>query len=285
MANHCFKLRCRIVTPISIAIGLLFAMSANCVPTVRGAVSRPTTATRQPFRILCVGDSLTQVQFSQGTIKDLGWNHTAGMAASSASKDYAHRLASYIQKALPNRKVVLNITAPNYWGKLHDDTTCTLHAYLHTYLAPLKAFIKRHPIASYNLIVLQHGEHELSARGVPFMRGTCQAWMKLFARGHHPIIICTGDWSPDGQKYLGWPKQVDHTMRRICQKWGGHFVSMEAVAVDPRNRGWGPSQPLQWHPNDRGHELYAIRIFRKFQQVAVKQGLKLRPVTLPQLKP
>ncbi len=285
MTHQIFKSRGRTATGIAIVLGILLAVNGSYGQTARAAGLQRKAAIRKPFRILCVGDSITQVQFNQGTIKDLGWNHTAGMAASNERKDYVHRLGAFIQKALPNRKVVLTILDPGYWGKYRNDATCTPQEYLHQALAPMKIFLKKHPPSSFNLIVFQHGESEYQPRGVAFMRTTYTAWMKMFTRGRHPIIICTGDWAPYGQKYLGWPKQVDHTMRRICRQWGGHFVSVEAVAVDPRNRGWGSTGPLRWHPNDRGHELYAIRIFRKFRQIALKLGWKLHPVTLPKLKP
>ena len=242
--------------------------------TIRAADAPPqSAATGRPFRILCVGDSITQ----EGVVKSLGWNHISGMAATSVRKDYAHLLAAYVQRALPQRRVVLNLASPHYGQST-----------LAGYLAPLKAFAKKHPPASYDLIVLQHGEHAKFNR-LALFRKLDEDWMRLFAESRHPIVICVGVWQPSidfkAGRYIGWTGQIENTERQLCGKFGGYFVSVATVAGNPRNHGWGTNGGVQWHPNDRGHELYAIKIFRRFQRVAAARGLKLHPVALPKLKP
>ena len=59
------------------------------------------------YVILFKGNSITRHGFNAETVKTLGWDHEAGMAASTAQKDYAHLLAEMIQNALPSRKVRL----------------------------------------------------------------------------------------------------------------------------------------------------------------------------------
>ena len=245
----------------------------------------PQKLARHPFRILFIGDSITSYGVSPQSIKTLGWNHASGMAATSASKDYVHLLTAFIQKALPHRKVTMQIGAGPDYGRFDKKGGRNVHIYL----APMKLFVKRHPLSRYNLIVLQHGEHEQFRRGLPEMRRICSAWMKLFSGKHRAMMICVGPWAPwfatHGKKYTGWTLRVQHTIRRLCLQWGGVFVSVEDIAVDPRNHGWGKAPGVRWHPNDRGHLLYAIQIFKAFKKIAAAHGLILHPVVLPKVKP
>jgi hypothetical protein len=60
-------------------------------------------------------------------------------------------------------------------------------------------------------------------------------------------------------------------MRQICEKHGLPFVSVEEIAMDPANRGWGENPGVQWHPNDHGHQLYARKIFDAYKIKAAKR--------------
>src|ERR1700678_2947065 len=49
------------------------------------------------YRILFIGDSITRHNTNPDILARLGWDHIAGMAASSEDKDYVHLLAAKIQ--------------------------------------------------------------------------------------------------------------------------------------------------------------------------------------------
>ena len=79
------------------------------------------------YRILFVGNSITQHGFNAGTIADLHWDHLSGMAASDQSKDYVHLLIGELQTLMPGRPITerivslvpggLGTTARNGWPR------------------------------------------------------------------------------------------------------------------------------------------------------------------------
>ena len=223
--------------------------------------SRPGTAVDpSAFRVLFVGNSITRHGFNSTTVEKLKWNHVAGMAASSEEKDYAHTFAGLIQTALPSRKLVLSFASLVPGG---DGTS-------EERLAPVNS----HAAEPSDLVIIQFGEHEKQARGIDAMKETYEKLVSLFlASPSKPMIICVGNWVPGsgGIGYTEWGQMVQDAMRQICGKHGLPFVSVEEIAMDPANRGWGEHPGVQWHPNDRGHQLYARKISEAYKIEASKQ--------------
>ncbi|MCX7044249.1 MAG: SGNH/GDSL hydrolase family protein [Candidatus Sumerlaeota bacterium] len=221
------------------------------------------------YRVLCVGNSISRHGSNTDTIKRLQWDHVAGMAATSEDKDYAHLLAGRIEKAL-GRKVALSFTSLVSGGEGTAEKR----------LEPVK------PLAAkpYDLIIIQHGEHEKSAKGESAARETYEKMVSLFdvpSSASKPFIICVGVWSPgSGGAYSGWAKTLQNMMQTVCRERSLPFVSVEEFALDPANRGWGENAGVKWHPNDRGHALYAEKVFKAFVQEAEKHGMKLNKAAI-----
>ncbi|MFA6569484.1 MAG: GDSL-type esterase/lipase family protein, partial [Victivallales bacterium] len=241
------------------------------------AYSDPNAAVSpDSFKILIVGNSISRSGFNADTIRDLKWDHTAGMAATSEDKDYVHILAQMIQKTLPDKKLALFFTGFTYKGTPDER------------LAQLKRFAEK----KYDLVIIQHGEHENPAiGGVKGWRATLGRLLGLFGQDpEKPFIICAGVWSANhGDDGLmpgvmdGFWKEIPDIMAELSKEHGVPFVPLMDLAADPANRGWEPKPgiplpppPVQWHPNDRGHRLIAEKIFKAFTEEAAKRGLKMQ---------
>ena len=117
-----------------------------------------------------------------------------------------------------------------------------------------------------NLVIIQHGEHEQGSLGTAALADTYNKLLDLFSNApSHPKIVCVGVWSsslsPTGATYTDWSATVEQTMRGICAKRGIPYVSVEPIAADPADHGYGKDPGVQWHPNDAGHAKYADAIF------------------------
>ena len=205
------------------------------------------------YRILFVGNSITQHGFNAGTITDLHWDHLSGMAASGQDSDYVHLLTRKIQTSMPGRPVVTRIVSlvPGGLGTTQER------------LAPV---IQDSAGFKPDLVVIQHGEHEQEACGMDELTKTYDALLALFDTGQsRPRMVCVGNWSldlnTDKSDYQGWSAQIEHAMQSDCAKRGIPFVSVASVAADPLCHGAGQHPGVQWHPNDRGHAKYTDLIF------------------------
>ncbi len=208
------------------------------------------------FRVLCIGDSITRHGIAA---ERLGWDHEAGMAASSEDRDYAHRLVQMIQETMPDRRVTLHIHTGGGSGKA---------------LQRLSTIDEVLPVRPH-LVVIQLGEHEKEPDGVEALRDSYEGLVTAFDNQQpKPIIIATGNWSLCKQEkdvdghytYTEWSATVEQTMRSVCEKHGIPFVSVSDLARDPACRGWGTHKGVKWHPNDKAHEGYAQKIFKAYLQ-------------------
>jgi len=255
-------------------ISLLAWSAFALVPTLRAQSASPdrddyksqldapaspkTIGDPNAYRILCIGDSITRHGASEDTRTRLGWDHVAGMAATSEEKDYAHLLASRIQATMPDRPVELSFHTSGGSGSAKQRLSTIQEAL---------------PIQPH-LVIIQLGEHEKEADGAEALRENYEALITSFQnQPNPPRIIATGVWSLSKQAknsqgklgYTGWTAIVENTMRTACEKHGVTFISVSEVACDPACHGWGDNPGVKWHPNDKGHEGYASRLFEAYR--------------------
>ena len=203
------------------------------------------------FRIYFIGDSITRHGFNKTIIEQLKWDHVAGMAASSESKDFSHLVANRIQQLLPDKKVKL------FFGKGGD----SLHA-----LTGIPDACEYRPA----LVIVQLGEHVNADEKTSKTAADYAALLDaLKALPEMPVIICTGVWSPalTSGKYLGHTAEVEKIQRETSARKGAAFVSVEKYAVNPACSGTGGSFGVKWHPNDAGHAGYAEAIIAAFTRI------------------
>ena len=207
------------------------------------------------YRILYIGDSITRHGFNKNTIRKLGWGHVSGMAASSESRDYAHRFATMVQEALPQRDISVHFHTFGGSGSVKHR---------------LSALDKVKPVKPH-LVVVQLGEHEKRAVGADTLRKNYRELLeRLLSWTPEPLVLCTGVWNPGGKgkrkQYGGWTATVEKVMREECERQNVPFVSVEQVALDPEASGTGEHPGVKWHPNDKGMKGYATRLFAAFRQ-------------------
>ncbi len=205
------------------------------------------------YRILYIGDSITRHGFTKNTIRTLGWGHIAGMAASTESNDYAHLFAAEVQKTMPKKKVHIYFHSKGGSGAARHR------------LSAIDEFEQVEP----HVVVVQLGEHEKEAQGVDALKTNYRKLLeKIRNWSSKPLIICTGVWNPykagEKQAYTHWPRQVEDTMREICEELDIPFASVEKYALDPECSGYGSSAGVKWHPNDKGMQGYVEALFSQF---------------------
>ncbi|HTL67255.1 MAG TPA: beta-L-arabinofuranosidase domain-containing protein [Lacunisphaera sp.] len=269
-----------------LVLGLMGAASARADDAIRTQLEvfdrNPGQSAPNAYRILFVGDSITRHGVSDRTRRDLGWDHVAGMAASSAAKDYVHLLAARIQRTMPERKVEIyydsQVTKRNS-DRFEEGSFADKQARLESLQDGF------HP----HLVVVQLGEHEEPQRGASFMR---ESWDRLLASlvdlAPDSGVICAGVWVPgdksggrDGYA-TGWGAEVEEAMRAGCDKYGVPFESVRDFALDPSCRGSGTNPGVRWHPNDKGMAGYAKVLFGAYEQALATRAWTSLALPAPQ---
>ncbi len=220
------------------------------------------------YRILYIGDSITRHGTNEGVLKQLGWDHVSGMAASSEAKDYVHLLAAKIQATLPDRKVEIYFDSQARKLRPIEPSGLTNGS------ARQKAALVR-ATASFNphLVVIQLGEHEDSVKGPEAFRQAYEQLVRAFAgQTVPPKVVCAGVWQPgnleagqDSYSPNGWAGTLERVMQEVCLTHKIPYASVRPFALDPSCRGVG-KPGVSWHPNDKGMEGYARVLFEAFQQ-------------------
>ena len=193
------------------------------------------------YSILFIGNSISHHNVDELTIKDLGWDHVAGMAASDESKDYVPLFSSMIQNELHEKTIIPFI---------HQHGTGSISSRF----SKLDQYEKLKP----DIVVIQLGEHEKGSTGeikndFSKMLEKIQSWNKK------PLILSVGVWSPQVKhsEYMGRAKMIDETMKAVAYAKNVPYASMEKHAINPDNSGTGSSRGVKWHPNDYGMKEYA----------------------------
>ncbi len=197
-----------------------------------------------------IGDSITRVPAS----KKLGWDHSSGMAASGESRDYAHLLAAKIQQTLPGKKVEVLI------DRLGGNT---INGRLSA-VGQVKAW-------QPDLVVIQLGEHDHSNLNLNDVRSDYENLITAFDHDTpRPVVLCTGPWclpNKEGKSnYKGYLLDLQNTMQETCQAHGVPFVSVQDLAEDPACSGFGTDPGVRQHPNDKGHQGYADKLWAAYRK-------------------
>ncbi|MAX26465.1 MAG: hypothetical protein CMJ19_18380 [Phycisphaeraceae bacterium] len=204
--------------------------------------------------IFYIGDSITRHGFSAATIKKLGWDHLAGMAATQESKDFAHLFAAHVQKQNPDKKVSLHFHSKGGAGAA----------------ATRYRTLKPYEVLQPEIVVVQLGEHEKQHNGVEALQSNYRALLSTMQQwDSKPTILCVGVWNPYGKgkrsAYTDWTLTTDQTMAGVCKDLNIPYASMEKHALNPANSGWGTSNGVKWHPNDAGMQAYADELIRMYE--------------------
>lgn len=230
------------------ALGLfvmsIAAIAAENLPFVAADSSTFTKKKANEYVILFKGNSITRHHANEWTKKSLGWNHIAGMAASSEDKDYAHILAGKIQKAMPGKSVRIVFGQGN--------------------TAALKSIGKEKEYQA-DFIVFQGGEH-VTPKNIDeypsFLEKVLTA-LKKFPGA--PAVLAVGVWSPTRPVSPTYSGVLD-IQKQVCEKCRVPLAVIFDIAEDPRCSGSGASPGVKWHPNDIGMEKIADRIYSLWEK-------------------
>ncbi len=219
------------------------------------------------YVILFKGNSITSHDVNERTIRELGWSHVSGMAASSEDKDYVHVLAGMIQKVMPDKNVKILIGI----GKMFD---------------PAIQGVKEEEKLLPDLVVVQNGEHCAGPSKVDsFEAGQDNLIATIKQMAGSPLVISIGIWNPrcraefsecTGPSYNECAKRIEEIQRKIAEKHGIGFVAVSPYENDPANTGDGKVAGVRWHPNDNGMKCYAEAAFKVFLELIGIKYIKKR---------
>ncbi|RNF73181.1 SGNH/GDSL hydrolase family protein [Pseudomonas putida] len=206
------------------------------------------------YRILFIGDSITRHSFSEETIRNLGWGHVSGMAATSDQMDFPGVVSRLIQQ---------------------DRGQPVVRCY-HTYggggsIAERIQGFKNVADTKPDLVVIQLGEHDDAEADVYKFRFDYARLLDM-AKGmsSNPKVVAVGPWYPSALESKGvYPAdqvKIDSEMRSISAFKRVPYRSVSDIASILGTQGRGTSAGVMWHPNDYGHSLYAQKIFEMYKQ-------------------
>jgi len=131
----------------------------------------------QEFKVLVLGNSIARHEI----LKEIGWTHISGMAATNIENDYAHLLFKQLQNELPDKKVSLRIINFAFFERM--PSILNLHLI--------------DTITSYNpnLVIFQLGENVSPSDSTIFKEKYIEL-IKSFQKKGNPIVICTTPFFP-----------------------------------------------------------------------------------------
>ncbi|HFQ8052150.1 TPA: SGNH/GDSL hydrolase family protein [Pseudomonas putida] len=206
------------------------------------------------YRILFIGDSITRHSFSEETIRNLGWGHVSGMAATSDKMDFPAVVSRLIQQDR-GQPVVRCYHTYGGGGSIAER------------IQGFKNVVDTKP----DLVVIQLGEHDDAEADVYKFRFDYGRLLDL-AKGmsSHPKVVAVGPWYPSALESNGiYPAdqvKIDQEMRSIASLKRVPYRSVSDIAAILGTQGRGTSAGVMWHPNDYGHSLYAQKIFEMYKQ-------------------
>lgn len=178
-----------------------------------------------------IGNSITDSPANPA----VGWDHTSGMAASSAQTDYAHTVGE-----------ALHLWAPSYvnFAALERDPAANLAR-----IAELTAGIDH-----LTAVTIQLGDNVAPDRLADF-KPAYEALLDAASRGR--TLVCVSTW------WELWAK--DTMIKDACEARGGTYVYIGDIRYDPKNRDQfeGPQYAdpsIQDHPHDWSMARIAERV-------------------------
>ncbi|MFN8576046.1 MAG: SGNH/GDSL hydrolase family protein [Candidatus Sericytochromatia bacterium] len=190
-------------------------------------------------KVMVLGNSLTL----HGPYEPIGWFLFAGMAASSAEKDYAHVLTSYISQYQGNTNPELLV------DNISDFERDFYYSSLDRY--------KTHIDFNADIIVIQLGNN--TNETITIQQDFTRHYEKLISafQNNNPSIFCLGSW---------YPKPiVDNMMKEACENKGGTYISLNEIYSDNSNFAFSERnfiyQGVATHPGDKGMKEIASLIF------------------------
>lgn len=225
----------------------LQAMNRTPMPAyTEAAVTRPGG---QELRLLVVGNSIAY----HPVAAELGWRHTAGMAASAESQDYAHQLLRLVAAEYPERTVRLRVSNQATFER----------GFAGFDLGQLR------PLATYrpDLLVVQLGDNTQLPQGAPdsVFVNRYSRLVDVLQDGRRPLTICTTPFFATAS--------VNHAITKAALAQGAYVADLSALgaidpaahaAADPRcaaDTAVWQSVGVGAHPGDEGMRQIAESIF------------------------
>jgi len=201
------------------------------------------------YKILIIGNSLSY----HGIVKEIGWEHISGMAATSKEKDFVHLLFKNVEKKLPEKMICLRIS--NF-----ADFERNLGGF-----EPKN--LDRLIIYQPDLIVFQLGEN-VSIQNQNDKSLFEEKYIELinnFKKNGNPLTICTTPFFPSLPKNEIIEKVALSTNSYLVDLSHLPLLNSENYAKDEKNysgdkSGW-KVDGIGVHPGDIGMENIAKQIF------------------------
>lgn len=201
------------------------------------------------FKILIIGNSLSY----HGIVKEIGWNHISGMAATSIEKDYVHLLFRKIENKTPDRNICIRIS--NFASFERN-----LESFEEKSIDSLVNF-------QPDIIIFQLGENvAIEEQKVPllFERKYIEL-IDFFKKKGNPLIICTTPFFPSLSKNQIIEKVALSTNIYMVDLSHLPLLESENYAKNEKNY---LGDKLVWkvegigiHPGDVGMENIANQLF------------------------
>lgn len=201
-----------------------------------------------PRRVLILGNSITY----HGAKASVGWSGNWGMAASTAEKDYVHRLESKIRGIHPNTLFksgnIANSFERQFWKYNSDD------------FRDYQAF-------NADLVILVTGENIDDALAV---KQGLETHLERFIRelsGKPDLKVClVGSFWPN--------KHIDKIMKATADRNNWAYVDLQGLYQErEKNTAIRQYQDkgVGMHPSDLGMENIANRIWNNIQDLFINQ--------------
>jgi len=198
-------------------------------------------------KILFLGNSITL----HGPNKGIGWEGNWGMAASSADKDYVHRVAQGLPKADGSAPATLIKNIATFERQYASYDT--------------EALVKEASAFAPDLIVVAIGEN------VPALtNAACQAefaaktaaLLKGIRAERKPLIVVRSCFWANGPK--------DESLKKACEEVGGRYLDISALGKNEANYARSEREfqhkGVAAHPGDKGMQAIADAIVGAVRQ-------------------
>lgn len=187
-----------------------------------------------PLKVLILGNSITR----HGPNAAVGWNNDWGMAASSAEKDYVHRL--YAKLTEGGSDVYMRIRQASWWERNFNDPNCL-------------AEFEGEKLFGADIIIFRLGENVLK-EDYPSLSDAIVEFMNYLSKTDTKIILTScAMWNPTCDR------EISKAATRLGSRWANVTCSKKSyLAYDQ------PVHPgVQQHPGDSGMEMIASRIYQE----------------------